>query len=238
MREYFCAYHDMLGAMRKLSDAECGRLFRALLSYSAGDMPNNLQGREELLFDVFSQQIDRDANRYQEKCEKNKANGSVRKRSVANGSEPSQEKEKEKEKDVVARTRATAPAEPWITVDKRGQSPLLPETEMDSASAAYQSDRQAMLAALDPVGLQASRYNADPALSLAAPSAPPAAVTAREQAPRHDRRGGISWAFVKAILEKPQQPQKPKTRKIRETLVINGELVETVREVPYDYPVR
>ena len=67
MREYFCAYHDMLGAMRKLSDAECGRLFRALLSYSAGDMPNNLQGREELLFDVFSQQIDRDANRYHEK---------------------------------------------------------------------------------------------------------------------------------------------------------------------------
>ena len=75
MREYFCAYHNMLGAMRKLSDAECGRLFRALLSYSAGDMPNNLQGREELLFDVFSQQIDRDANRYHEKCEKNKANG-------------------------------------------------------------------------------------------------------------------------------------------------------------------
>ena len=104
MREYFCAYHDMLGAMRKLSDAECGRLFRALLSYSAGDMPNNLQGREELLFDVFSQQIDRDANRYHEKCEKNKANGSVRKRSVANGSEPSQEKDKEKEKDVVVRT--------------------------------------------------------------------------------------------------------------------------------------
>ena len=79
MREYFCAYHDMLGAMRKLSDAECGRLFRALLSYSAGDMPNNLQGREELLFDVFSQQIDRDANRYHEKCEKNKANGAKKK---------------------------------------------------------------------------------------------------------------------------------------------------------------
>lgn len=236
MREYFCAYHDMLGAMRKLSDAECGRLFRALLSYSAGDMPNNLQGREELLFDVFSQQIDRDANRYQEKCEKNKANGGVRKRSVANGSEPSQEKDKEK--DVVARTRATAPTEPWINVDKRGQSPLLTETEMDSASAAYQSDQQDMLAAIERVGMQASSYNADTALSLAATYGAQAVVAALEKAAQHDRRGGISWAFVKAILEKPQQPQKPKTRKIRETIVINGELVETVREVPYDHPIR
>lgn len=34
-REFFCAYHSYLNAMRKLSDAECGRLFRALLSYSA-----------------------------------------------------------------------------------------------------------------------------------------------------------------------------------------------------------
>lgn len=242
MREYFCAYHNMLGAIRKLSDAECGRLFRALLSYSAGDMPNNLQGREELLFDVFSQQIDRDANRYQEKCEKNKANGSVRKRSVANGSEPSQEKDKEKdkekEKDVVARTRATAPTEPWINVDKRGQSPLLTETEMDSASAAYQSDQQDMLAAIERVGMQASSYNADTALSLAATYGAQAVVAALEKAAQHDRRGGISWAFVKAILENPQQPPKPKTRKIRETLVINGELVETVREVPYDNTVR
>jgi len=97
MREYFCAYHDMLGAMRKLSDAECGRLFRALLLYSSGEQPDNLQGREELLFDVFAQQIDRDEARYQKKCETNKANGSGRMRSLANGSVGTQEKEKEKE---------------------------------------------------------------------------------------------------------------------------------------------
>ena len=88
MREYFCAYHSMLGAMRKLSDAECGRLFRALLAYSSGEQPDNLQGREELLFDVFSQQIDRDSEKYTRKCETNKANGSVR----------TQDKEKEKDK--------------------------------------------------------------------------------------------------------------------------------------------
>lgn len=99
MMEYFCAYHSMLGATRKLSDAECGRLFRALLAYSGGEESINLQGREELLFDVFAQQIDRDRERYVKKCMTNKANGSGRKRSQANGSVRDQEKEKDKEKD-------------------------------------------------------------------------------------------------------------------------------------------
>lgn len=102
MREYFCAYHDMLGAMRKLSDAECGRLFRALLAYSSGEKSINLQGREELLFDVFSQQIDRDAKRYEDRCNKNRDNvnkKNERKRSLTNVNDRYQEKEKEKEKE-------------------------------------------------------------------------------------------------------------------------------------------
>lgn len=102
MREYFCAYHSMLGGMRKLSDAECGRLFRALLMYSSGLEPDNLQGREELVFDIFSQQIDRDIEAYNSRCQTNrengsKANGSGRKRSVAIGSGRTQDKEKDKE---------------------------------------------------------------------------------------------------------------------------------------------
>lgn len=93
----------MLGAMRKLSDAECGRLFRALLMYSSGEEPNNLQGREELLFDVFSQQIDRDDEKYKTKCESNRANASVRNRSQAIASDGSQDKEKDKDKSSSAR---------------------------------------------------------------------------------------------------------------------------------------
>ena len=239
MREYFCAYHDMLGAMRKLSDAECGRLFRALLSYSAGDMPNNLQGREELLFDVFSQQIDRDAERYEKKCDINRKNRTTdndrqrpstnvndRQRTSTNVNVRCQDKDKDKDKDKDDVARATAP------------SPLLTDGEMDAASAIYQQDKQAMLDAMERVGMQASSYNAETALALAVTYGAQAVVDALEKAAQHDRRGGISWAFVKAILEKPQQPQKPKTRKIRETLVVNGELIETVREVPYDHPVR
>lgn len=107
MREYFCAYHSMLGGMRKLSDAECGRLFRALLMYSSGMEPDNLQGREELVFDIFAQQIDRDVAAYQRTCETNRKNGSKavgsgRQRSVAVGSGRGQEKEEGKEESFSA----------------------------------------------------------------------------------------------------------------------------------------
>lgn len=101
MREYFCAYHSMLGGTRKLSDAECGRLFRALLRYSSGEDVEliNLQGREEVLFDVYSQQIDRDAAAYEKKCQTNRANASERNRPQANASDGSQDKDKGKGKD-------------------------------------------------------------------------------------------------------------------------------------------
>lgn len=74
MREYFCAYHSMLDATRKLSDAEVGRLFRALLMYSSGEQPTDLKGREELLFDVFAQQIDKEIQAYDEMCKRNSIN--------------------------------------------------------------------------------------------------------------------------------------------------------------------
>lgn len=68
-REYFCAYHSYLKSMRNLSEAECGRLFRALLMYSAGDKSINLQGREAVAFDFMAEQIDRDSEAYAEKCQ-------------------------------------------------------------------------------------------------------------------------------------------------------------------------
>lgn len=62
--------------MRNLSDAECGRLFRALLLYSMGERQSiNLQGREIGLFDVYTQDIDDDIAAYERKCATNRANG-------------------------------------------------------------------------------------------------------------------------------------------------------------------
>ena len=97
-------------------------------------------------------------------------------------------------------------------------------------------DRQAILAAMERVGMQPTAFNADTALALAATHGAQAVMAALDRAATHDRKGGVSWAFVRSILEKPRQP-KPKMRKVRETVYIGGEAVETVREVPYDQPV-
>ena len=77
-REYFCAYHSYADSMRNLSDDECGRLFRALLSYSAtGELPV-LADRESIAFDFIRSQIDRDREAYEAKCRKNKESVSKR----------------------------------------------------------------------------------------------------------------------------------------------------------------
>ena len=99
-REYFCAYYSYLTSMKNLSDAECGRLFRALLQYGAGDKSINLQGRESIAFDFMAAQMDRDNEAYEARCQKNKdnilqrySNEYERNRSYT---KPTKEKEKEK----------------------------------------------------------------------------------------------------------------------------------------------
>ncbi len=56
--EYFPCYHSYLARLAKLSDQEVGRLFRALLTYSAtGECPE-LTGRESVAFDFIQFDID------------------------------------------------------------------------------------------------------------------------------------------------------------------------------------
>lgn len=91
-KEYFCAYHSYLKSIRNLSDAECGRLFKALLQYSAGEQLINLQGREGIAFDFICEQIDRDNEKYAERCKTNRENGARANatecpKSVPNGTE-------------------------------------------------------------------------------------------------------------------------------------------------------
>lgn len=73
--EYFCCYNDYLTKTRNLSDSELGRLFRALMTYSATGEKTQLNGREEMAFDFISIDIDTAKERYTAKCAKLKANG-------------------------------------------------------------------------------------------------------------------------------------------------------------------
>ncbi len=86
-REYFIAYHDYLESISELSDAECGRLFRAALEYSSTKKAIELRGNEKFLFGFIKTQIDRDNKKYAEKCDQNRNNGKLGGRPKAESNE-------------------------------------------------------------------------------------------------------------------------------------------------------
>lgn len=118
-REYFCAYHSLLRQMQNLSDAECGRLFRALLTYSETGELINLQGREIVAFDFAKYQIDRDKEAYDAKCSQNATNVSKRYDRIRpnttvydrNKEEEKEEKEKEKSSSTISDEIVCPPAD-------------------------------------------------------------------------------------------------------------------------------
>ena len=83
--ESFNAYYSYLDTMELLDDAECGRLFRALLVYSMTGSAPQLYGNERFVFPGMRAQIDRDKTKYSAKCEKNRA--SVQQRWNTSGEE-------------------------------------------------------------------------------------------------------------------------------------------------------
>lgn len=102
--ESFNAYHSYLDTMEALNDAECGRLFRALLEYSATGAAPELRGNERFVFPGMRSQIDRDIEKYKAKCARNRENGEKGGgHSPPNAPErpqtPPKDKDKDKEKD-------------------------------------------------------------------------------------------------------------------------------------------
>lgn len=93
--ESFNAYHSYKKALEPLTYEERGRLFTALLEYSATGQMIELSGNERFVWGLMQEQIDRDKAAYEKKCAKNRengaksgqANGSERPRTVANAPE-------------------------------------------------------------------------------------------------------------------------------------------------------
>ena len=104
--EYFCCYNDYLTKTRNLSDSELGRLFRALMTYSATGEKAQLNGREGMAFDFISIDIDTAKERYSAKCEQNKANKRQRSSTDDNDRQrtitdvPQEKRKKKEEKDI------------------------------------------------------------------------------------------------------------------------------------------
>ena len=73
-QEYFCAYHSYIDFMQELGDAECGRLFKACLEYSRTGTAPELRGNERFVFAGIKSQIDRDKEKYLNRCKQNSEN--------------------------------------------------------------------------------------------------------------------------------------------------------------------
>ena len=102
--ESFNAYHSYLEAISPLNDEERGRLFTALLLYSkTGECPQ-LTGNERFIFPSMKGQIDRDRQKYEAKCARNRDNVKRRWESescvpIRSYTNDTKDKEKGKDKD-------------------------------------------------------------------------------------------------------------------------------------------
>ena len=73
-REYFKCFHSYREKTKNLTDAEIGRLFRALMQYSETGETPLLPGRESIAFDFIADEIRRDATAYDQLCKQNAQN--------------------------------------------------------------------------------------------------------------------------------------------------------------------
>lgn len=76
MMKYVKVYYDLTETIDELSDAEAGRLLKALLEYGATGEARALSGQERFVFKMVKAQIDRDRQGYAERAERNRINGS------------------------------------------------------------------------------------------------------------------------------------------------------------------
>ena len=83
----FLMYLDYEEHFNILSDEEVGQLMRAIMQYEKTREVPNLNGMLKMAFSFIKTQLDKDREKYEKICNKNKANG-------AKGGRPKKPKEK------------------------------------------------------------------------------------------------------------------------------------------------
>lgn len=248
--KYLKVFTDFVSSLEPLGDAECGRLFKAMLEYARTGQEPDFRGNERFIWPTAKQSIDRDSETYRRKVDaalkatekryRTQMYDNVQKETST--CDNAQDKDKDKDKDD-ARTRAgsskgrEAPkAEDTPRAEDSGIiAPLLSEEEADRLGAEYTRNMQTLLAALEDVGMKPTARNEQAAEALMAQYGPEKVLAAIDTAAEHDNRGGVSWAYLRRILEDgPRQSAAGKpaaTRTIRECCVVDGQEVWTERVV-------
>ena len=272
--KYLKVFTDFASSLEPLGDAECGRLFKAMLEYARTGQEPDFRGNERFIWPTAKQSIDRDSETYRrkvgaalkatEKRYRTQMYDNVQKETST--CDNAQDKDKDKDD---ARTRAgsskgrEAPRaedgakryrKPEACDPPQGEgagrnkgreapraedsgitAPLLSEEEADRLGAEYTRNMQTLLAALEDVGMKPTARNEQAAEALMAQYETEKVLAAIDTAAEHDNRGGVSWAYLRRILEDgPRQSAAGKpaaTRTIRECCVVDGQEVWTERVV-------
>lgn len=74
----FLVYKDVQQVVNELTDEQAGQLFKGMISYSSTGKAPKFDGILKFVFIPIKQQMDRDAEKYSEKCEKNRENVKIR----------------------------------------------------------------------------------------------------------------------------------------------------------------
>ncbi len=331
--KYLKVFTDFASSLEPLGDAECGRLFKAMLEYARTGQEPDFRGNERFIWPTAKQSIDRDSETYRRKVDaalkatekryRTQMYDNVQKETST--CDNAQDKDKDKDD---ARTRAGSskgreapsredmqghsvhgtwpecssqrlelhgpnkirdaqPLKPSAAAKPATQSgagrskgreapraedgakryrkpeacdppqgegagrnkgreapraedsgitaPLLSEEEADRLGAEYTRNMQTLLAALEDVGMKPTARNEQAAEELMAQYGLEKVLAAIDTAAEHDNRGGVSWAYLRRILEDgPRQSAAGKpaaTRTIRECCVVDGQEVWTERVV-------
>ena len=272
--KYLKVFTDFASSLEPLGDAECGRLFKAMLEYARTGQEPDFRGNERFIWPTAKQSIDRDSETYRRKVDaalkatekryRTQMYDNVQKETST--CDNAQDNDKDKNN---ARTRAgsskgrEAPRaedgakryrKPEACDPPQGEgagrnkgreapraedsgitAPLLSEEEADRLGTEYTRNMQTLLAALEDVGMKPTARNEQAAEALMAQYGTEKVLAAIDTAAEHDNRGGVSWAYLRRILEDgPRQSAAGKpaaTRTIRECCVVDGQEVWTERVV-------
>ena len=274
MMKYLKVFSDFASSLEPLGDAECGRLFKAMLEYARTGQEPDFRGNERFIWPTAKQSIDRDSETYRRKVDaalkatekryRTQMYDNVQKETST--CDNAQDKDKDKDdartragsskgreapraEDTVKRYRKPEACDPPQgegagrskgreaprAKDSGITAPLLSEEEADRLGTEYTRNMQTLLAALEDVGMKPTARNEQEAEALMAQYGTEKVLAAIDTAAEHDNRGGVSWAYLRRILEDgPRQSAAGKpaaTRTIRECCVVDGQEVWTERVV-------
>lgn len=200
--KYLKVFTDFASSLAPLSDAECGRLFKAMLEYAMSGQEPDLRGNERFVWPAAKASIDRDQQTYDRKAEG--ARKAARKRTSTISYDIVQEKSisydivQDKDKDKDKEEEERAPAREGLTAP----APFMTPEECDRAAEQYDRVKTTLVR----VGIQPTLQAMDTAMGLLADYGEERLLAALRTASDHDKKGGVNWPFVRRILEDKPKP--------------------------------